>query len=157
METLETILAEIPVFHGLKPEYLALITGCASNVRFTADQFIGRKGEPANRFFLIRQGRVAVEIHAPGRGVLTIQTVGENEVLGWSWLLPPYQWHFDARALCVTRALALDAKCLRTKFDKDPALGYELLLRFSQLIEQRVEAMSLQLLDLYGVPEDVPR
>jgi CRP-like cAMP-binding protein len=148
--TLEPIIAELPLFQGMKPGHIQLITGCAANVRFEAGEYVGREGEPANRFWAIRQGRVALEIHAPGRGAVTIQTIGEGDVAGWSWLVPPHQLHFDARALTLTRAVELDARCLRGKFSRDPELGYELLRRFSQVIAQRLEAMSLQILDIYG-------
>lgn len=150
MQTLEPILAEIPFFHGMKAEHIHLLSGCASNVRFDAGEFVGRQGEPADHFCIVRQGRIGLEIHAPARGALTIQTIGDNDVLGWSWLLPPHQWHFDARALTTTRALMLDGRCLRGKMEHDYELGYELLRRFGQIIVQRIEAMSLQLLDLYG-------
>jgi CRP-like cAMP-binding protein len=150
-KTLEPILSELPVFAGMKPEHLALMAGCASNARFEAGEVIGRQGEPADKFWIVRQGRVAIEIHAPGRGTVTIATIGENEVLGWSWLLPPHQFHFDARALTATRALALDGRCLRTKFGTDHELGYEVMRRFAPLIARRLEATSIQLLDLYGI------
>jgi CRP-like cAMP-binding protein len=150
VKTLEPILESLPLFDGLKPQHLALVAGCASNVRFEAGEFIGRQGAPADTFWVIRQGRVALEIHAPGRGALTIATVGENEVLGWSWLVPPHQWHFDAHALTATRAIALDGRCLRGKFTGDAELGYEMLRRFLPLIVNRLEATSLQLLDVYG-------
>jgi len=150
VQTLEPILANLPIFRELKPEYLALITGCASNVRFEAGAFVGRQGDPADAFWVLRQGRVALEIHAPGRGALTISTIGENEVLGWSWLLPPHQWHFDAHALTATRAIAIDGRCLRAKFADDAEFGYEMLRRFASLIVHRLEATSLQLLDVYG-------
>ena len=150
METLEPIVAEQPLFKGLKPEHIRLIAGCAANARFEAGQFMGRAGEPADRFWIIRQGHVALEIHAPGRGPLTVQSIGENDVVGWSWLVPPYQLRFDVHALSSTRVLAIDGKCLRGKFAKDPELGYELMQRFSQVILRRLEAMSIQLLDLYG-------
>jgi len=150
-KTLEPILSELQVFEGMQAEHLALMAGCAANARFDAGEFIGRQGEPADKFWIIRQGRVAIEIHAPGRGTVTIATVGENEVLGWSWLLPPHQLHFDARALTATRALALDGRCLRNKFSTDHKLGYEVMRRFAPLIVQRLEATSIQLLDLYGI------
>jgi CRP-like cAMP-binding protein len=150
METLEPVLAEHPFLKGLAPHYIQLIVGCASNVRFEAGQFLFHEGEEANKFYIIRHGKVAVDIFAAGRGPITIQTIGEGEVLGWSWLIPPYHWHFDARAAELTRAIALDAKCLRTKCEEDHDLGYELLKRFSHIIEQRLEATRLQLLDVYG-------
>jgi CRP-like cAMP-binding protein len=151
METLEPVLAEHPFLKGLDSRHLKLIVGCASNVRFDPGQFLFREGEEANQFYIIRHGKVAVDVFGAARGSITIQTIGEGEVLGWSWLIPPYQWHFDARAVELTRAIALDGKCLRTKCEEDHDLGYELLKRFSHIIEQRLEATRLQLLDVYGV------
>jgi len=151
METLEPILAEHPFLKGLEPQYLKLIIGCASNVRFKAGQFLFHEGEEANKFYMIRQGKVAVEIRADKRSSIIVQTVGEGEVLGWSWLIPPYRWRFDARAVELTRAIALDGKCLRTKSEEDHDLGYELLKRFSDIIVERLDATRLQLLDLYAV------
>ena len=150
MGTLEPILAEHPFLQGLEPRLLSLLVGCAANVRFDPGQIIFRDDEAAGQFYLIREGQVAIEIATPTRGAVTIQTLGEGEVLGWSWLVPPYRWRFDARAVTLTRALALDGKCLRGKFEADPKLGYELLKRFTPIIGQRVEATRLQLLDLYG-------
>lgn len=121
------------------------------NVRFDAGQFILREGEEANNFYIIRHGKVSLEIFTQDRGPITIQTIGEGEVLGWSWLIPPYHWHYDARALELTRAIALDGKCLRAKCEQDHDLGYELLKRFAYIITQRLEATRLQLLDIYGV------
>ncbi len=151
VETLSPIVAGIPLFDGMRAEQIELIAGCAANVRFEPGEFAARQGEAAEGFFIVREGRLALQLHAPGRGELTIQTMGENEVLGWSWLIPPYRWHFDVRAVTPTRALALDGRCLRRKFEDDPRLGYELMMRFAQLTTQRLEAVSLQLLDLYGV------
>ena len=152
MENLERLLAEQPFLQGLPPGYVQLLGGCASNSRFDVGRLIFRQGEEADQFYLIRHGRVAIEIHAPGRGPISVQTLGEGEVLGWSWLMPPYRWHFDARAVTLVRALALDGKCLRSKCEEDHDLGYEFLKRFAQLIVQRLDATRLQLLDVYGVP-----
>jgi CRP/FNR family cyclic AMP-dependent transcriptional regulator len=150
METLEGILSAHPFFHDLPPRHLGLLIGCASNVRFEPGQFLFRTGEEANQFFLIRHGRVALEITAPGRRPLTLQTLGEGEILGWTWLIPPYHWMFDAQAIEQTRAVALDGRCLRGKCEADHDLGYELLKRFAQVMEQRLVAARLQLLDVYG-------
>lgn len=150
METLEPILAEHPFLKGLDPQHIQLVVGCASNVAFNAGQYIFREGEEANEFYIIRHGKVAVEVHAAERGTITIQTIGEGEILGWSWLIPPHNWRFDARAVELTRAIALDGKCLRTKCQEDHDLGYELLKRFAHILEQRLEATRLQLLDVYS-------
>jgi len=149
METLEPILAKHPFLEGLEPRHLKTLVGCASNVRFNAGQFLFREGEEASEFYMIREGKVNVQIQGAERGSITVQTIGEGEVLGWSWLIPPYRWRFDAQAAELTRAIALDGKCLRTKSEEDHDLGYELLKRFSGIIVERLEATRLQLLDVY--------
>jgi CRP/FNR family cyclic AMP-dependent transcriptional regulator len=151
MENLERILAEHPFLKGLEQRHLDLIVGCASNVVFNEDQYLFREGEEANSFYVIRKGIVAVEVFTAEKGPVIIDTLTDGEILGWSWLIPPYNWRFDAHALAPTRAIALDGKCLRTKCEKDYSLGYELLKRFSQVIEERLQATRLQILDLYGV------
>ena len=150
METLRPVLAAMPFFEGMKPEHLDLIAGCAANVRFAPGEFVARHGDSADHFYIVRKGRLALEVHAPGRGEVTLQTIGDDEVFGWSWLLAPYRWHVDVRALTDTRALSFDGRCLRTKFEADAGLGYDVMTRFSQLMSQRLEAVSLQLLDFYG-------
>jgi CRP-like cAMP-binding protein len=150
METLERILAEHPFFKGLEEPYLQLLVGCASNVRFNAGEVVFREGEQANQFYLIRQGKVAVETFAPSRGPIIVQTLGEGELVGWSWLIAPYRWRFDGRAVELTRAIALDGECLRGKCEEDHNLGYELMKRVAHVMEQRLEATRLQLLDVYG-------
>jgi len=159
METhsLEPLLREHAFFQGLDPKHIALLVGCASNVRFSAGEFVYRFGEEANHFYIIRSGKVAIEVNVPERGPRTIQTHGENDVLGSSWLFPPYRWTFDARAVELTRAIALDAKCIRNKCDEDHDLGYVLMKRFSRLMVERVVATRLQLLDLYGSPAEKKR
>jgi len=151
MQTLEPILAKHPFFKGLEPRYLQLITGCASNVRFDAGTYIFREGEPASQFFLIREGKVALEIHGAPRGPITIETIETGEVLGWSWLFPPYRWHFSGRVIEPTRAIALDGVCLRNKAEEDPRLGYELMKRVAQIMMERLQATRMQVLDVYNV------
>jgi CRP-like cAMP-binding protein len=149
-ESLERILGEHPFFKGLKKAYLQLFVDCASNVRFNAGETIFREGEDADKFYLIRAGKVALETSAPQKGSAIIQTLGEGEVLGWSWLVPPYRWRFEARAVDAVRAIALDGKCLRGNSEEDHDLGYELMKRAAQIMERRLQATRLQLLDVYG-------
>ncbi len=154
MQNLERILKEHPFFAELKDEHIALLVGCAKNSVFRAGEFVFREGEDADSFFIIRHGKVMIETFVPQKGPVTIQTREAGEVLGWSWMVPPYRWRFDARAFELTRAIVLDGKCLRDKLDTDHDLGYELMRRFSLLIAQRLEATRLQLMDLYGNPSD---
>lgn len=151
MRSLESLLVQHPFFKDLAPQYLHLVLGCAGNVRFKAGEFVFREGGEANRFYLIRHGQVALQVFSPQRGPLTVETVEAGEVLGWSWLFPPYRWHFDAQALVLTRATAFDGQCLRTKCEQDHDLGYDLMQRFAQVMSQRLQATRLQLLDVYGV------
>ena len=150
MEDLKRILHSLPFMEGLSEEHIALLVGCAKNERVAAGSFLFREGGEATKFYLLREGHISVEIHSPGQGPLTVQTVTENEPLGWSWLFPPYTWHFDARATEDTRLVTFDGLCLRTKCEKDPALGFELMKRFSRIMTQRIEALSFQLMDVYG-------
>lgn len=152
MKTLDSVLLEVPLFQGLDPEYLRLMAGCASNVRFRAGEQIYRHGDPADRFYVIRHGRVALEVHVPQRGAVVVQTLKEGDVLGWSWLVPPYERHMDARAIHLTRAVAFDGTCLRGKCDEDPRLGYDLMRKFTHQMVKTLQAARLQLLDIYGHP-----
>ena len=151
MESLERILTEHPFLSGLETRHVKLITGCASNVVFQPGEFLFREGQDADQFFIIRQGKVMIETFVPEKGPIAIQSRGEGEVTGWSWLVPPYKWHFDARAFELTRAIALDGKCLRTKCEEDHDFGYELMKRFTVIISQRLDATRFQLMDIYGV------
>lgn len=150
MESLETIIKELPVFKGMKPEHLTPIVDCASNVKFDEGQVFFLEGDEANTFYVVRHGLVAIEMYAAARGRLVVQTVKEDDVVGWSWLFPPYRWHFDVRAVEPTRAIAFDGRCLRGKCDENPELGYALMKRFASIMMERIQATRLQILDVYG-------
>jgi CRP-like cAMP-binding protein len=150
MEGLERILREQKLFDGLSADATALLAGCARNHRFEAGQLLFREGEPANEFFLVRHGRVALDIAAPGRQPIVLATLGEGDIVGASWLVPPYRWTFEARALELTRALGIDAACLRGKCEADHDLGYEMMKRFVPVLVQQLQATQLQVLDVYG-------
>jgi CRP/FNR family transcriptional regulator, cyclic AMP receptor protein len=151
MKTLEGILSKHPFFDGLDPRYIQLAVGCAANVRFNAGEVVFREGEEANNFYLIREGKVALEVFVPGHGSLTIQTLHDGEILGWSWLIPPYHWRFDARAAETTRAIEFDGKCLREKCEEDHDMGYELLKRIASILGERLDATRFQLRGIYDV------
>ncbi|MGE0333988.1 MAG: cyclic nucleotide-binding domain-containing protein [Gammaproteobacteria bacterium] len=152
MEGLERIVREHRFFVGLDDAFCKLVCGCAKNVRFEAGQYLFHEGEPADRFYLLRHGRVALEVTTPGRGAVSFQTVGEDEVVGVSWLIPPYRWTYDAKALELVRAIAMDATCLRQKCEADHDLGYEMMKRFVPVLVERLHATRLQILDVYGAP-----
>lgn len=151
METLERYITEHPFFADLNPAFISLMVGCASNVHFKRGDFMFREGDPADTFYLLRHGKVAVEVFAPQHDPIMVATLEEGEILGWSWLLAPYRWKHQARALDDVRAIAMDGKCLRGKCEQNHDLGYEVLKRFARIIEQRLETTRLQLIDVYAV------
>ena len=150
MKSLNELVAGSPVFAGLSRGHLELIAGCGQNTGFEPGEYVFREGGPAETFYLIRHGRVLLETFVPGRGALTVQTIDEDDVLGWSWLFSPYRWHYDARALELVRAVAFDGACLRAKCDAEHDFGYELLRRFTPVVLRRLQATRLQLMDVYG-------
>jgi len=113
MKSIPDLLDEHPFFAGLDQATRELIAGCAINVHFGPDEMILTANQAADLFYVVRSGKVAVEIDAPRSGPIVLETLGPGEILGVSWLLPPYRWTFDGRAMISTSAVALDAACLR--------------------------------------------
>ena len=148
--SLEPILARHPFFGDLPPDYLQLVTGCAKNVKFSKGAMIAREGDRQDQFFLIREGKISISTNVPGRGSIVVQTLTADDVLGWSWIFPPYLWTFDVTAATDALAIAIDGKCLRAKCDADPKLGYDLMKRVARVMTARLQATRLQLLDVYG-------
>lgn len=150
VEFFKKLLEQNELFKGLPSASIALIAGCAKNAHFKEGELLFDEGQNADTFYIIREGLVAIDMVAGEQDIITIQTVDPGEVVGWSWLFPPYEWNFRARAILDTRAVALDAKCLRGKLEQDSALGYELMKRFSAVVVQRLARTRLQVLDIFN-------
>jgi len=147
---LPELVAAHPLLAGLPGDAVARVAGCAQNVAFDPGALLLAEGDPADTLYLVRRGRVAIEVHSPGRGAIVIETVGPGDVVGWSWLVPPYRWHFDARAVDSVGAIAVDGVCLRDKAEADPTLGYALMKRVAAVLLDRLQMTRVRLLDLYG-------
>jgi CRP-like cAMP-binding protein len=147
---MEEVLGSHPFFAGLNAGAMRLIAGCASNVHFAEGEFLFHEGHDANQFWVIRRGRVAMQLESPGQGAIVTDTMDEGEVVGWSWLVPPYRFFADGRAVTPVSATALDGACLRGKCEADPELGYQLLKRVTSVMYQRLQSTRIRLLDLYG-------
>jgi CRP/FNR family cyclic AMP-dependent transcriptional regulator len=145
-----TKLEERAFFHGMDPAHVAVLERASGEECFAAGSLIFREGGEASRWYLITEGVVILEIDVPGRGPHIVQTLHEGDVLGWSWLFPPYRWSFDAYARTEVEAIGFDAAFLRSAKQEDQSLGYELMKRFAQVLVQRMQAARLQLLDMYG-------
>lgn len=147
-------LAQIPPFDRLTPAQLALVAATAREITFPAGATIFSDGEPALGCWLIDQGHVALGTEVPGRGQVVVQTLGPGELLGWSWLVPPHEWHFTATAKSAVKAMEFDTTRLRALAEADPALGYPLSLGLFEIVVDRLQNTRSRLLDLYGSPRD---
>jgi CRP-like cAMP-binding protein len=143
--TLEKILDEHPLFKGMKEEHLRTLVESATVVRFEPGDVIFEEGDPAHRFYLIRTGRVALQLVSYRIEPFTLMTLEEGDIIGWSWLFPPYRWKFTAKTLDVIRAISIDGRRVCARFDEDHDFGYEVMKRFARIIEDRVEALSVHL------------
>jgi CRP-like cAMP-binding protein len=146
----EQMLAEHEFMAGMPAEYLARIAGFSKLKVCQPDQYLFRCGDPADCFYLIRDGMLAIEVYHESRGSLIVQTLNSGKVVGWSWLVPPYRWTFEVRAVSFTRGICINGDRLREACDADPRLGYEILKRFTLVFADRLNAARVQLLDLYG-------
>jgi CRP/FNR family transcriptional regulator, cyclic AMP receptor protein len=144
------MLAEHPFFKGIKPEYLKILSRSAMETKFEADQAVFKEGEPANRFYLIQHGKVILESPKSQSSAIPIQIISDGDVLGWSWLFPPFYWHFDARALESTTSIFLYGARLREECETNHAFGYDLLKRVCQVLIGRLQATRRQLLRLHA-------
>lgn len=147
-------LAEHPFFEDFESDQIDFLVSCSSNRVYKPDEFLFREGTTADSFFLIREGKVAIETASPTAGPLTLGTVGRGDILGWSWIVQPYMHRSDARAIEQTRVLSMDAVCLREKLESDHELGYRLLTKFTGTMAQRISSARIQLLDLYANGND---
>lgn len=139
-----------PFLADLDADQRARVARCARLVEVGPGTLLCAEGSPAEALFFLLHGHVSIALHDPGRGEVVVETVGPGGVVGWSWLLPPYRWSFDARASEPVTAIAVDAACLRRALADDPALGAALLGRVAASLLEKLQSTRLRLLDLYG-------
>lgn len=149
-QTLEQAVAAHPLLLGISEHYIRLLADSAMRTKFEPGQLIFREGETANRFYLIERGRVTVESQGAAAEPVAIDVIEDGELLGWSWLFPPYIWHFSARASEPTDAIFFYGTVLREYCEADPALGFELFKRMSEVMMKRLQAARTYLLEAKG-------
>ncbi len=154
MRTLTDLIVEQGLLKELDPSKIETISGCGKNAVFEAGAYIQKEGDPADHFYLVRAGKASLETFIPGRGNVIFKTLSEGDLVGVSWLVPPYRSSFDARALEECRAIEFDANCLRQHCEADHDLGYALLMKFVPVILDRMRSARLQILDVYGPDGD---
>jgi CRP-like cAMP-binding protein len=150
-----SVLGAQPFLRGLPPGQLATLAELCWHVTVPPGQRLFEEGSIASRFWLIDAGQVALDVFVPGQGRVQIERLGRGDVIGLSWMLPPYQWRFGAVATQRMQAFEFDAPAVRTACDADPALGYELSRRFSGIVVHRLQATRLRLLEACSAPADM--
>jgi len=147
---LSSELLKYDLFSDLSKEQVAKFARCSEIINFKKDDFIFKYHEKADRFYFLISGKVSLNINAKGNESIPIQTINEGQILGLSWLTPPYQWYFDGIAITDVTAICIDSDCARHSMEQDYELGYKLLKRFMALMSGRLQATRLQLLDIYS-------
>ena len=152
MQSTHDYLAAHEFFAGLNEDFLEFLAGCATQKHFKKGDVLFQQGKPADKFYLVRDGRVSVQIPALVGPVLELQLLGENQILGWSWLIPPYRWNFVARAAEDTDVLEFDGSAILKRCEQDPSFGYELFKRFAALMSKRLDAARQTMMDQWNPP-----
>lgn len=150
MKDIEQLVGEFDFFRPLGPDKIAVVAGCGRTRVFRPTEMILREGEPEDFFYVVRSGSVALEVYAPQREPLVVETLHDGDPLGWSWIVPPHRARFDARAVDVVTTVEFDGACLRGKCEADPALGFELMKLFAGVLAERLRHTRLRLLDVYA-------
>lgn len=146
-QTIHDYLSQNAFFSGLSEDVLEVLARSASTRRISKGEVLFRQGERADKFYLVRDGRMSVEIPAIMGPVLEIQNLGPGEVLGWSWLIAPYRWNFQARAEEDAELLEFDGKALLARCEEEPEFGFQLLKRFAALMSERLDAARQRMMD----------
>ena len=151
MKTIELrdLIKDQPFLKDMNPEYLDLFVGCASKITFKKGHFLLTQDGNADQFYIIDHGKVHIEMFAGDKGPVTIQSLSDGDILGWSWLIPPYKWRFDALAVDSTTVIAFDGKFLREKCEEDHSFGYDMLKRMTSVITYRLLFTRKDLMDFY--------
>ena len=152
IEVSAAALAAHPFLHGLSPDHLAVLAETAKDVTFPARYRLFEDGGGASRFWLLQSGHVALDLHVPGQGRMKIDTIGMGELLGWSWMFPPYKWAFGAVTASPVEAFEFDGRAVRARCESDPALGYELTWRLAHVVAKRLQATRVRLITASSLP-----
>ena len=142
----EGCLKPHPFLENCSPDFLNHLEEVAKEVEFAPGEIIFHESDYADRFYLICEGKICLETGSPGAPAITIQLLGPGDLLGWSWLFPPFEWHCSARAMEPCRAIALNAASLLIRAEEDPVFGYELMKRISKQVVQRLQTMRKRLI-----------
>lgn len=151
-DTIESYLGGHAFFAGLDDSITAFLADSATARQVKKGEVLFKPGATADKFYLIRTGEVAIQVPAVMGPQLDVQALGKDQILGWSWLIAPYRWHFLARALEDSEVLEFDGSAILERCEQDPAFGYELLKRFASLMSERLDAARQKMMDQWNPP-----
>lgn len=151
-QSIENYLSTREFFSGLDQDFIKFLSDSARERRIKKGDVLFQQGERADKFYLLRKGQVSVQVPALMGPALEIQALGEGQMLGWSWLIPPYRWNFQARALEDSDVLEFDGSAILARCETDPKFGYELFKRFAALMSQRLDAARQKMMDAWNPP-----
>ena len=152
MKSIETYLSAHSFFSGLEDDYIKFLANSAVELRIKEGDALFQQGKHADKFYLLRNGQVSVQVPAIVGPTLELQVMGEGQLLGWSWLIPPYRWNFQAIALEDSDLLEFDGSAILARCEEDPEFGYELLKRFAALMSERLDAARQKFMDQWDPP-----
>lgn len=152
MSSIPEFIAGHEFFAGLSDDFVQLLAEFAVEKQVKKGEVLFQAGKPADKFYLLRSGQVSVQVPALVGPPLELQLLGENQLLGWSWLIPPYHWNFLARATEDTDLLEFDGQAILKRCEEDPKFGYELLKRFTAMMSERLAAARQKMMDQWNPP-----
>lgn len=150
MKTIDELLAEHDFFQNFSEADRKTLAGCGKLAHFRQNEYLAHEGDPADAFYVLRRGLASIEFHTPQRGGMILQTLKQGDVVGWSWLFPPYRWTSDVKAQEDVTVIEFNGRCLRDKCESDHRLGYLLMKSFARIMTQRLQDTRLQMMDIYG-------
>ena len=151
-QVIEDYLSSHVFFSGLDDSFIKFLSNSARELRIKKGDVLFKQGERADKYYLLRNGRVSVQVPALMGPTLEIQSLGEDQIIGWSWLIPPYRWNFLARATEDSDLLEFDGNAILARCEKDPKFGFELFKRFARLMSERLDAARQKMMDEWNPP-----
>ncbi|MDH3636303.1 MAG: cyclic nucleotide-binding domain-containing protein [Gammaproteobacteria bacterium] len=151
-QSIEDYLSDHAFFSGMDDSYVKFLSDSATELQMKMGDVLFQYGKPADKFYLLREGQMSIQVPALMGPALDIQTLGNDQILGWSWLIPPYRWSFMARALEDSDLIEFDGSAILARCQEDPKFGYELFKRFAALMSERLDAARQKMMDQWNPP-----
>jgi len=148
--SIEKLLTEAPAFAGLSDEHKRRLAAHGEAVEVGNGEVLFRSGDPARHFFVLVDGEISIEIPAVTGPTLQVQRLSPVRVLGWSWLLPPFKWSFNARAERDSEVIRFDGEAVLEACEADPAFGDAVIEDDAALMAERLDAAHRKMMEQWS-------